>query len=151
MDDSVSPANNQADPEKTRPRQVMRLAGLLLIIVAVLLGWYLLVGYLGWQSGQSAMVEEREAELTAQIERQTELARENIGQGSYNLALRRLDYVLGLDPENNEALSLRQQAQAALDNLSAPQLTTAVTSTPTSQPDPTATPGLISDPENFTS
>jgi tetratricopeptide (TPR) repeat protein len=120
--------------------------GLLLIFVAVLLGWFLLVGYMGWQSGQSAMVEAREAELTAQIERQTELARENIRQGSYNLALRRLDYVLELDPENGEALELRGQAQAALDVLYTPQPTTAVTSTATPLPEPTATPGLIGDP-----
>lgn len=150
MDERVSPVNGQVEeqtPEAQRPRRTLRLVGVLLIFVAVLLGWYLLVGYLGWQSGQSAMVEEREVELSAQIQRQTELARENIGQGSYNLALRRLDYVLGLDPENSEALDLRTQAQQALDSLSTPQPTTAVTSTPTAQPEPTVTPGSISDPE----
>jgi tetratricopeptide (TPR) repeat protein len=93
------------------------------------------------------MVEEREAELAAQIQRQTELARENIGQGSYNLALRRLDYVLELDPENSEALGLQMQAQQALDSLYTPQPATAVTTTPTAQPEPTVTPGSISDPE----
>ena len=150
MDDTVSPANNLADeqpPEKPQPRKTMRLAGLLLIVLAVLLGWYLLVGFLGWQSGQSAMLEEREAELAAQIVRQTELARENMEQGSYNLAMRRLDYVLELDPENGEALSLREQAQIALDGLNTPQPTTAVTATPTPLPEPSPTPGLISDPE----
>lgn len=150
MDDTVSPVNNQADeqpPEKPQSRKTMRLAGLLLIVLAVLLGWYLLVGFLGWQSGQSAMIEEREAELAAQIVRQTELARENIDQGSYNLAIRRLDYVLGLDSENGEALGLRGQAQAALDNLNTPQPSTAVTATPTPMPEPSPTPGLISNPE----
>lgn len=150
MDDTVSPANNQADeqpPEKPQSRKTMRLAGLVLIVLAVLLGWYLLVGFLGWQSGQSAMIEEREAELAAQIARQTELARENIGQGSYNLALRRLDYVLDLDPQNSDALGLRDQAQAALDGLNTPQPTTAVIATPTPLPEPSPTPGLISDPD----
>ena len=73
MSDTVSSANNQPETN-VPPRKTARLLGLILIIIAVLLGWYLLVGYLGWQSGQSAMVEEREAEMTAQIERQTALA-----------------------------------------------------------------------------
>lgn len=150
MDETGSPADNQTGElplEKSQPRKTMRLAGLLLIVLAVLLGWYLLVGFLGWQSGQSAMVEEREAELAAQIVRQTDLARENIGQGSYNLALRRLDYVLDIDPQNSEALGLREQAQIALDSLYTPQPTTAVTATPTPLPEPSPTPGLISNPE----
>lgn len=145
MDETVSSAGEQ-NGEAPRPRKAARFIGLLLIFVAVLLGWYLLVGYMGWQSGQSAMVEARETELMAQIERQTELARENIGQGSYNLALRRLDYVLELDPAHGEALALREQAQAALNALNTPQPTTAVISTATPLPEPTATPGLISDP-----
>ena len=150
MDDTVLSVNNQADeqpPKKPQPRKTMRLAGLLLIILAVLLGWYLLVGFLGWQSGQSAMVAEREVEMAAQIARQTELARENIGQGSYNLAMRRLDYVLELDPQNSEALALRDQAQAALDGLNTPQPTTAAAATATPLPEPSPTPGLISDPD----
>ncbi|MCB9421312.1 MAG: hypothetical protein H6667_16030 [Ardenticatenaceae bacterium] len=146
MDDTVSPAGGQPS-EKPKSHKATRLVGLLLIIVAVLLGWFLLVGYLGWQSGQTAMIEEREAELTAQISRQIDLARENIGQGSYNLALRRLEYVLELDPENSDALSLRKQAQAALDSLNTPQPTTAVTATSTPLPEPSPTPGLISNPE----
>lgn len=150
MDNTVSPATNQTDeqpPEKPQPRKTVRLVGLLLIVVAVLLGWYLLVGYLGWQSGQTAMVEKREAELTAQVQRQTALARENIEQGSYNLALRRLEYVMGLDPGNVEALDLQRQAQAALNSLTTQQPEAAVTTTPTPLPEPSPTPGLISDPE----
>lgn len=150
MRDTVSSADNQADnqPETNAPpRKTIRLLGLVLIIIAVLLGWYLLVGYLGWQSGQSAMVEERAAELDAQIQRQTALARENITQGSYNLALRRLEYVLEIDPGNSEALSLQEQAQNALATINTPQPTTEAPATATPLPEPTATPGRISDPE----
>lgn len=149
MNETVSPADHQTDDQpspKSQPRRIMRLLGLILIVIAVLSAWYLSVGYMGWQSGQAAMVEEREAELSAQIERQTALARENIGQGSYNLALRRLEYVLELDPGNSEALSLQEQAQNALAAINTPQPTTAVTVTATPRPEPTATPGLISDP-----
>ena len=150
MSDTLSPANDQAEGQsQTTPqsRKKLRFLGLVFILLAVLLGWYLLVGFLGWQSGQSAMVAEREAEMNAQIQRQIALARENIEQGSLNLALRRLDYVLELEPENNEALGLKTQAQGLLDAFNTPQPTTVATASPTPMPEPTATPGLISDPE----
>jgi tetratricopeptide (TPR) repeat protein len=150
MSDTVSPANNQAEGHpQTAPqsRSKLRFLGLVFILLAVLLGWYLLVGFLGWQSGQSAMVVEREAEMKSQIERQLMLARENIDQGSYNLALRRLDYILDLEPGNSEALTLQEQTQGLLDAFNTPQPTTIATATATPSPEPSATPGLISDPE----
>jgi hypothetical protein len=147
MNETVTPADHHQADDQPRSRRVIRLLGLILIVIAVLAGWYLLVGYMGWQSGQAAMVEEREAELSAQIERQTALARENIGQGSYNLALRRLGYVLELDPGNSEALALQEQAQNALAAINTPIPTTAATATATPLPEPSATPGLISNPD----
>ncbi len=150
MSDVASQVDNQPnEPSQppTRARKFMRAFGVLLIALSVLLAWYLLVGYLGWQSGQTALVAKREAELTVQLTRQISLARENIGQGSYTLALRRLTYVLERDPSSQEALDLQAQVQSELAALNTPQPEPAATMTATPQPLPTATPGLISDPQ----
>lgn len=153
MSDVVSPTNEQSNKSteppapKPQPRKKMRLLGALLIVFSALLGWFLIVGYLGWQSGQTALNQQREVELAAQLARQLSLAKENMDQGSYNLALRRLDYVLERDPSNQEAKELQQQAQAKLADLSAPQAVK-VTATQTPEPLPSATPGLISDPDD---
>ena len=150
MSDVASQIDNQPNETSqppTRARKLMRALGLLLIGLSVLSAWYLLVGYLGWQSGQTALTEMREVEMTAQLARQITLARENIGQGSYNLALRRLDYVLEHDPGSQEALDLQAQALAELALLNTPQPELALTASPTPLPLPSATPGLISDPQ----
>lgn len=150
MSDVVSPADSQSNdpPEQhaaPRSRKMLRGLGLLLIAVSVLLGWYLLVVYLGWQSGQSTLVNEQAAEEAALLARQVTLAQENIEQGSYNLALRRLEYVLERDPTNQQAIELQAQAQSRLDAFNTPQ--TAVTNTPTPRPLPTATRGIVNDPQ----
>ncbi len=149
----LAPTEQQTDKAAKRPsrsRKAARGIGLMLIVISILLGWYLLIGYLGWQSGQTALIEAREAEIGAQLSRQTILARENIAQGSYNLALRRLDYVLEHDPQNLEAQALQQQAETELAALTAPSLPEAPAVSPptvTPLPLPSPTPGLISDPE----
>jgi tetratricopeptide (TPR) repeat protein len=78
------------------------------------------------------------------------LAQENIDQGSYNLALRRLAYILEHDPQNQEAQTLQKQAETELASLTAPLQAggpTASAPTATPQPLPSPTPGLISDPQ----
>ncbi len=155
MSDVISPTDNQtsetvdetAVPTISRSRKIMRAVGIVLIGLSVLLGWYLLIGYLGWQSGQEALVEERAIEEANILARQISLARENIDQDSFNLALRRLEYVLERDPNNREALDLQDQAQTALAALITPQAQLVATNTPTPEPLPTATPGVISDPQ----
>lgn len=124
------------------PRHTMRVLGVLLITISLLSGLYLLVGYLGWQSGQAQMRERQDTQQAEQITRQVSLAEENIAQGSYNLALRRLEWVLTRVPEHPQALMLRETAQTLLNITPTPQ--TAVTPTPIPLPSPT--PGLIVDP-----
>ncbi|MCP4427940.1 MAG: hypothetical protein GY803_25935 [Chloroflexi bacterium] len=147
----ITPTSNRINETLERPtrsRQVMRRVGALLVVVSVLLGWYLLVGYWGWQNGQETLVEKREVELTVELSRQIILAQENIEQGSYNLALRRLEYVLERNPNDQEVRMLQTQAQTKLDALmGASQAMAAATLTPTPRPLPSPTPGLISDPQ----
>ena len=47
--------------DELQPRRpALRLVGLLLIIASVLAGYYLVVVYLGWQSGQTLLIEKQE-------------------------------------------------------------------------------------------
>lgn len=104
-------------------RRILRVSGILLIILAVMLGIYVLAAYLGWQSGQQLRAEVARAE----IERQLELAEEDIGRENYRLALRRLEWVLEQIPDHSDALALQSQASEAL----------AAPTVPTPRPSPT--------------
>ncbi|MFZ1400921.1 MAG: hypothetical protein WAS33_28715 [Candidatus Promineifilaceae bacterium] len=120
----------------------MRIAGLLLIIFSVLVGWFLLVAFLGWQRGQQELQDKQ----FAQLDRQITLAAENIAQGNYQLALTRLDWVLERDSGYAQAQTLREQALAGIGATPEPTPVTAVTVTPAATRLPTATPGAIGSP-----
>ncbi len=119
-----------------------RLIGLLLIIVVGLVALYFLVGYAAWQSGQSIRGEREETQETEQLTRQVTLAQEDINQGSYNLALRRLEWVLERDPANSDAQAVKRQAEAALKTA----LTPVVPPTATPLPEPSPAPGEVDEP-----
>jgi hypothetical protein len=125
----------------------MRAAGAALIAISLLLALYLLVAYFGWRSGVAARQQEQETYVQTQLARQVELARENIAQGSYQLATRRLEWVLAQAPDHAEAQTLLAEARRALNQAQqqpAPAVT-AVTATPDATPLPSRTPGLIDD------
>lgn len=126
-------------------RRGLRMLGVVLIALALLLGVYLLVGYLGWQSGQDLLEQKQELQLGEQVERQLALAAENLAEGSVNLAARRLEWVLTRVPNQQEAMTLLQTAEAMPGVAIAPA-PAAVPATPTATPLPSPTPGLISDP-----
>ncbi|MBK8903735.1 MAG: hypothetical protein IPM53_21305 [Anaerolineaceae bacterium] len=145
MSDVVPPTNENTDQPASQPkkkRRPVRILGLLLIIFSVLVGWFLLVAFLGWQSGQQALVD-RQAE---QLNRQITLAQENIEQANYELAITRLEWVLARDPNSAQARQLHEQALAGLGATPEPTPVTAVTVTPDSTRLPTATPGSIGSP-----
>lgn len=118
-----------------------RLLGLVLILLAAIVAVYLVVAYVGWQQGEAIRVETVETARSQQMERQVELAREDIGTASYNLALARLEWVLERDPENADARALQRQAAAALRTASAPE----ARPTPTVAVEPTPLPAVEGD------
>lgn len=118
--------------------------GLLLIIFSVMIGWFLLIAFLGWQSGQQVLRDKQ----FAQLDRQIELAEADIAQGNFQLALTRLEWVLERDAKANGAQALREQALAGLGATPEPTPVTAVTVTPVSTRLPTATPGVIDSPND---
>lgn len=117
-----------------QPRNLMsRIAGLVLIISAAVLGTYLVVAYFGWQSGQQSQTatEGRDQALA----RQVELARQDAAQGSLDLALRRLDWVLAQESGHDAAAALRVEIEATVQAEAA----ATVTPLPTAPPEATAT------------
>jgi hypothetical protein len=145
-DEWLPEATAEAEPRQRRP---VRIIGIALIIISVVLGWLLLVGFLGYQSGQRQLSERQENELLTNLERQTTLAADDLEQGNYELALVRLEWVLAREPDNREALRLQEAAQEAIaQNQSATAVPQPTASTPTNTPEPSPTPGKIASPED---
>jgi hypothetical protein len=135
-----------SQPLASQPRRLMRYLGLLLIILAGLIAWFLIVAYLGWQSGETLLVETQEAVLAEELANQVNLAREDIEQGNYTLALRRLEWVLERAPDHAEARALQAKAEATRNDSLAPQPALLSTPTPTHPPLPTVDSSPLEDP-----
>jgi hypothetical protein len=104
----------------TENPRFLRLVGIILVAVALLLGTYTLVAYLGWQSGQSLRVQRIEEERTQELNEQMTRARQEIGDGNFRLAQRRLEWVLEQDPEHAEAQELLEQVSGGLSGTRSP-------------------------------
>lgn len=100
------------EPER-RPRLAVRLVGLVLVIFSVVVATYLLVAYFAFESGRNERLQQESTTRAEQLSRQMQLAREDLAEGSENLALTRLEWVLAQDPQNAEALALRERIAAA--------------------------------------
>lgn len=146
MSESDRPIANGTE-SKPASRRLRRGLGLSLIVISGLLGWFLLVGFLGWQRGQHLLVERRQEELAGQLERQVSLARDNIDEGSYDLALRRLQWVLEQDPSYSEAQTLQAEAEQKLGTFLTPTPEPIGTATPTPGPEPGDTLESLDDPD----
>jgi tetratricopeptide (TPR) repeat protein len=93
---------------------VIRLVGIGLIAVALLLAVYVVIAYLGYQSGQELAVTRIELTRSAGIAVQLDRARAELDDRNFRLALRRLEWILERDPQNEQALQLQSEAQGAL-------------------------------------
>ena len=121
----------------TGRNRLLRLSGFFLISLALLLGLYTFIAYLAWESGESMRVERIEAERASALETQVAHAQEEVEAGNYRLALRRLEWVLDREPGYAAAVALRQEAERALVERSAPTPTAPPTGSPTATLVPT--------------
>ncbi len=139
MNEKKSAMNTEDNGTETaEPRQsrlLLRVLGIGLILISVIIAIYLIVGYFAYQSGQEIRVEAVESQRAQQLTNQIELAQGDISVGSYDLALRRLDWVLERYPDNVEALALQQQAEAALKTALTPDAPPTATPLPEPIPD----------------
>ena len=122
--------------QKRPSRRIVRSIGLLFIILAVAVGWFLLVAYFGWRSGEDLLAEKQAIALAEQITHQKELAADDVAQEKYDLALRRLEWVLQQAPEDAQALALQTEVNNAVTSL----LVSTPFSIKTPTPEPTPLP-----------
>lgn len=115
MSEPTPPVENTGEPidlaeenGERRPRLGVRLMGLALIVFSIVVATYLVVAYFAFESGQAERMAQETTARTEQINRQLELAREDLAEGSDNLALTRVEWVLSQDATNAEALVLRE-------------------------------------------
>ncbi len=128
-------------PRPRRVRSLLRLAGFALLGTAFLLLFYGGIALLAWRQGETERVARLSDQRQVAALRQLDLAREDLAAGNGPLALRRLDYVLAVDPGNPDAPPLRLTAVAGL----APGATTTPTPSPTPTRRPTGTPTPMAD------
>ena len=127
----------------SRRRQVTyRILGVLFLSLAFLLAFYGTIAGLAWQSGEQIREDSLQAELSDQLTTQLERTESDVANGNYQLALRRLEWVLQREPHNPQALALQQQAEAGLEarlNPTAAPTDVVPTTVPTDTPMPEAT------------
>lgn len=114
-----------------RPRLAVRLLGLVLVIFSIVVATYLVVVYFAFESGRSLRREQESSTRNEQISRQIELARDDLAEGSDNLALTRLDWVLSQEPDNADAQALREQITSSTPEPTAAPTLTAADAEPT--------------------
>lgn len=100
------------DSSKRRPRLAVRLLGLALVIFSIVVATYLIVAYFAFESGRALATEQASTSRTEQINRQIELAQEDLAEDSENLARTRLEWVLAQDPQNETAMTLLEALDA---------------------------------------
>ena len=142
----VPPEQSQSAAASPRSRRWVRRLGLLLVVTAVLLAYFLIIGLLGYQSGQRGLVAAEATTLSQSLARQMELASTDVADGRYALAQERLSWILARTPSHSEALALQQEAQERLEVRLTPQPTSTITPSPTATATPTATPEIVEDP-----
>ena len=111
------PISEQGMAQKPR---LMRLVGPILIAAALLLALYTAIAYTAWQSGRSLRQQRVQEERSTEVANQISHAQEEIEAGNVRLALRRLEWVLGQDPEHTRAQALREIAESALNQPGSP-------------------------------
>ncbi len=114
----------------------LRRLGYALLLVGALLALYGGIAFVAWQNGRSLQRQQIETETAAELARQLELAQQDADNGSYDLALRRLEWILAQQPEYPGVRELQAQTMLARDTRLTPSPTPTLTPTPTITPTP---------------
>jgi hypothetical protein len=126
-------------------RLILGITGVVLIAVAIAMATFSIVSYVAVQQAEEEQAEESRRVLLNELENQMSLARDNFAESNLELALKRLEWILDLDPGYAEAVQLLGEVQSALDQsaTSEPTGTSIPLPTPTSSFDSDAEPEAI--------
>lgn len=97
-----------------RRSRALRIAGIVLIVAALLIALYTVVAYVALESGRTLRTERLREEQATELANQLGHAREDISDGNFSLASRRLEWILEQDPDYPEARGLLDDAREAL-------------------------------------
>lgn len=127
--------------KKNRRRRILAVLGSVFVVLAILLATYSLVFYAAWQRAEEERIEDEKRALFDELEKQMSLARADINEGNFELALRRLDWIIDLRPGYSGAAQLRDVARSSLSQSLTPEATA------TSRPPPTPTSSMNDVPD----
>ena len=142
--ESIEDADEDQPDENTRPdRPLLRVLGYIFIGLAVLIAVYGTVFFVAWDRGQVQRSQEEQTALDSELEKQMNLAREESAAGNYELAIRRLEWVLERDPDYPGAVALHEQALSELNRPVTPTPMLRETSAPADEGTPATDPGPV--------
>ena len=140
--ESIEETDVEPSAESNRPnRPVLRVLGYLFIGLAVLLAIYGTIFLVAWDKGQVQRAEEEQTALDSELEKQMTLAQEESTSGNYELALRRLEWILERDPDYPGASALMEQTLSILNKPATPTAILRETSIPVVEETPAIDPG----------
>ena len=140
--ESIEEAGEEHSDEGTRTdRRVLRVLGYLFIGLAVLIAIYGTIFFVAWDRGQVQRAQEEQTALDSELEKQMNLAGEESTAGNYDLALRRLEWILERDPNYPGASVLMEQVLSSLNKPATPTPMLRETSIPAVEETPSTDPG----------
>ncbi len=122
----------------THRSRTLRILGIVLIVAALLIGMYAIVAYVALERGRTLRTERLQEEQAAELANQLARAREDIGEGNYLLASRRLEWILAQDSDYPEARAMLDDTQEALTGTRGPSEPSDSEATPTPRVTPLA-------------
>jgi hypothetical protein len=111
-------------------RRLFRIIGFGLLGLSILMAIYGTVVYIAYERGQALSVENARQALEEEMDRQMANARQDVEDGNYSLALRRLDWIMARQPEFPGLDTLQQEAQDGMESRLAPTPVPAPSRTP---------------------
>lgn len=130
-------AVNQASiaPKRSWRSLLLKIIGVSLLVFSFLLLYFGGIAYWAWNSGETLRQEQIQQSEQQERAHQFELAQDDIANGRYELALRRLDWLLSRDNQYPGAADLQAEAQNQLNLLLTPTATPSPTVTPSPPPE----------------
>ena len=129
--------------KENKRRLILGITGVVLIAIAIAMATFSIVSYLAVQQAEEEQAEESRRALLNELENQMTLARDNLDEGNLELAQKRLEWILDLDPEYTEAAQLLAEVQSTLEQRMTPE----PTGTSIPLPTPTNSSDVDAEPE----